>query len=68
MIAGDDKVWFRLNITGTHRGTPRGVPATGNRVDYTQIGMSRVRNGKIVETDAYFDNLTLLEQLGVTAI
>jgi hypothetical protein len=32
------------------------------------MGMFRVREGKIVEADSYFDNLTLLKQLGVTAI
>lgn len=68
MVAEDDKVWFRLNIQGTHRGTLRDVPATGNRVNYTQIGMFRVRDGKIVQTNSYFDNVTLLKQLGVTAI
>jgi steroid delta-isomerase-like uncharacterized protein len=68
MIAEDDKVWFRLSIQGTHRGVLRGVPATGRRVSYTQIGMFRVRDGKIVQTDALFDNLTLLTQLGETII
>lgn len=68
MVAEDDKVWFRLNIQGTHRGTLRDVPATGNRVNYTQIGMFRVRDGKIVETESFFDDLTLLRQLGVTTI
>jgi steroid delta-isomerase-like uncharacterized protein len=68
MVAEYDKVWFRLNIQGTHRGVLRGVPATGNRVSYTQIGMFRVRGGKIVQAGALFDNLTLLTQLGETTI
>ena len=68
MVAEDDKVWFRLIIEGTHSDVLRGVPATGNRLRYTQIGMFRVRDGKIAETRSLFDNLTLLKQLGVTAI
>jgi steroid delta-isomerase-like uncharacterized protein len=68
MVAENDKVWFRLTIEGTHSDVLRGVPATGNHVRYTQIGMFRVRDGRIVETYSYFDNLTLLTQLGVTAI
>jgi len=65
MVAEGDKVWVRFMIRGTHRGPLRNIPATNNEVRYSGIGMYRVGNGKIIEVNNLFDDLTLLRQLGV---
>ena len=64
MVAEGEKVWVRINIQGTHRGLLRNIPATNKPVSYTQIGMYRLANGKIIEAQAQFDDLTLLRQMG----
>ena len=57
-------------FTGTHNGILRGptgdVPPTGRfvKVDYIQV--LRFRDGKHVSFDLMFDQLTMLEQLGLT--
>ena len=51
--------------TGTHQGEFQGMPATGNRIKITGMGLVRIENGKVVEEQVYFDRLTMLEQLGV---
>ncbi|MGH7881695.1 MAG: ester cyclase [Candidatus Dormibacteraceae bacterium] len=63
VVAEGEKVWVRLNIRGTHNGLLRNIPATGKKVSYTQIGMYRVVNGKIVDMDVYNDDMHLLRQL-----
>ncbi|NKY85706.1 ester cyclase [Nocardia veterana] len=64
LIAEDERVWARITIRGTHSADLRGVPATHRRVEYTQLGMYTLRDGKICAARAVFDDLTLLRQIG----
>ncbi len=64
MVAEEEKVWVNYTIRGTHEGLLRNVPATHKRISYSLIGMYRVVNGRIVETDFQSDDLSLLRQLG----
>jgi steroid delta-isomerase-like uncharacterized protein len=64
MVAEGDKVVTRWRARGTHRGTFRGIPATGKQVEITGIAIDRVVNGKRVEGWAQLDMLGLLQQLG----
>ena len=41
-----------------------GVPATGNKVTVTGIGIDRVVNGKIAEHWEQFDAMGMMQQLG----
>lgn len=41
-----------------------GVPATGNKVAVTGIGIERVVDGKIVEHWGRFDAIGIMQQLG----
>ena len=56
---------------GTHTGplaTPMGViPPTGRRVDFPLCDVWEVRDGKVVSTHNYFDVMSLLGQLGISA-
>jgi len=65
IIAEGDKVVNRWTATGIHQGELMGVPATGNQVVWTGITVSRLADGKIVETWWSYDVLGILQQLGV---
>ena len=66
MIAEGDKVVARVRMSGTHQGVFMGIDATGNRVTITGIDILRVNaDGKIVEHWGNFDDLGMMQQLGV---
>lgn len=63
MIAEDDKVVSRLRVKGTHQATFRGISPTGRIVTWTGIRILRLREGKICENWANWDDLELMRQL-----
>ena len=65
LIAEGDKVTMRYGWRGTHKGELMGIPATGKLVTTSGISILRVANGKIAEQWDNFDNLGMLQQLGV---
>ncbi len=65
LVADGDKVWCYWTSTGTHSAPYLGVPATGRRVCYQGVDIWRfTADGKVAETWAVPDVLTLLRQLG----
>ena len=65
LIAEGDKVTMRYAWRGTHKGELMGIPATGKQVVTSGISILRVANGKIAEQWDSFDNLGMLQQIGV---
>ena len=65
IIAVGDKVVTRWKIHGTQSGELQGIPPTGKEVTVTGIIITRVDNGKAVEEWEAFDQLSLMQQLGV---
>jgi steroid delta-isomerase-like uncharacterized protein len=66
MIAEGDKVVARVRLSGTHQGEFMGIAPTGNRVTIKGIDILRVNaDGKIVEHWGNFDDLGMMQQLGV---
>jgi steroid delta-isomerase-like uncharacterized protein len=65
LVAEGDKVAARWSVTGTHRGELMGIPATGKRVTVTGMEINRFAGGKLVEHWESFDQLGLMQQLGV---
>ena len=65
ILAEGDKVVTWASFTGTHEGPLQGIPPTGRRVKVKDIDLYRLENGKIVELWAHFDQLSMLQQLGV---
>jgi predicted ester cyclase len=63
-IAEDDKVVSLVTARGTHRGDFQGIAPTGKQVIMTDIIITRLHEGKVVELWAQFDALSLLQQLG----
>ena len=57
----------RWSGTGTHRGNGLGLPATDRTVTFSGMTFARVENGKLVEGWNVFDQLSMLQQLGVVA-
>lgn len=64
LIAEGDEVVCRERITGTHRGSYMGLPATGKKVAYNEITIARFAEGRIIETWGVVDVLSLMKQLG----
>jgi len=66
IFAEGDKVAARWTATGTHTGSPFGsIPRTGKSVTFTGITISRIADGKIVESWWCMNRLDLLRQMGV---
>jgi predicted ester cyclase len=65
MIAEGDKIVARLAGRGTHQGEFLGIAPTDNQVTITGIDIVRMADGKIVERWGNFDNLGMMQQLGV---
>ena len=66
VIAEGDKVVSRYTIRGTHQGETEDLgPPTGKQVELRGIIIHRFEDGNIVEEWEVYDNLSLLQQLGL---
>lgn len=50
---------------GTHKGPLLGSPATGRTFNWLGVDLIEVLDGKVSSVKGYFDQLTLLKQLGL---
>jgi len=66
-IAEGDKVVTRFEVTGTHRAEFLTAKPTYKTVTVEGLGISRIVNGKIVETYVQVDSLALLRGLGIVS-
>ena len=64
-IADGDFVAHRITATGTQRGDLPGIPATGKYSKVTGMTIVRFKDGKVAEGWSVFDQLGMLQQLGV---
>ena len=64
-IAERDTVVTRLAATATQTGAFQGLPATGKQIRVTAIWIDRIADGKIVERWSQFDQLGVMQQLGL---
>ena len=67
-IAEGDYVVQLLSTSGTHTGPLGNIPATGKKTNVTGVITSKLQDGKVVETWSLWDQLTLMQQLGVVPI
>lgn len=65
VIVEDNTAAIRFTLKGTHTGEFMGIPPTGKRVEVTAIAIQHFVNGKIARLWGEFDQLGLLQQLGV---
>jgi predicted ester cyclase len=64
----DDKVWSRIEATGTNTGPVLGQPPTGKPVRMSFMDVSRFANGRLAEHWGIPDNLAMLTQLGLVTL
>ena len=65
LIAEDDLVTIYWIARGTNTGTGNGLPATGKKGELAGITIWRIVNGKIKEEWSAFDQLSMMQQLGL---
>ena|SRR5688572_13322938 len=74
LVAADDVVVIRCNVTGTHRGISKlrvnggmlvGLEPTGKRHETAHIHWYTLRDGKIVQQYATRDEQSMMRQLGL---
>lgn len=63
IVAEGDRVFGRMTERATHRGTFFGIPATQRPVEFTEMGIVRIENGKIVESWFDMDMFGLMMQI-----
>lgn len=65
VLSDGDKVTYINTYSGTHKGDFMGIPATGRSMSVRSIGIAKISEGKIVEEWENFDELGMMQQLGV---
>ncbi len=64
-ICEKDKIAAFWTLTGTHNGEFLGVAPTNKKVSISGITIHQIVDGKILDTQAIWDVITLFQQLGV---
>ena len=64
-IAEGDKVVTLATWRGTHSGNFQGLPPTGKQIVISAILLERIKDGQIVEHWSLFDQLSMMQQLGL---
>lgn len=65
IIAEESKVSFLYVLRGAHEGTFEGIAPTNEEMEANGAAIAHVDDGEITEYRVVFDNLGMLEQLGV---
>ena len=65
IVVEGDKVVTRITYRGAHTGDLMGMPPTGKHVAVSAMTIDKIANGKIVETWRLFDQMSMMQQLGV---
>lgn len=66
LIVKGDRIWSRYTMSATNTGPLGDIPATGKKFHITGIGITRVKNEKILEDQTFWNVLDLYQQLGFT--
>ena len=64
VIAEQDRVVARFTSRGTNLGNFLNKMPTGNRIEISEVAISRLKDGKIVEQWVYPDMLSMQRRLG----
>lgn len=65
LVASGDRVVERSSAVATHKGSMMGEPATSKRIQWSEIHIYRLKDGKICEHWAEIAMMELLQQIGV---
>ena len=67
-VAEGDVVVTRGTWGGIHSGNFQGVPPTGKKIAVSAVLFDRLEDGKIIEHRSLFDNLGIMQQLGLVPV
>jgi len=67
-IAEGDFVVQHVRATGTHTAELAGIPATGKKTNVSGVMTTKFKDGKVVESWSLFDQLGLMQQIGVVPV
>lgn len=62
---GGDTANYETIAEGTHTGDMEGIPATGKRISLPIMEVIEIRGGLVRKIRAYYNAVTMMEQLGV---
>jgi steroid delta-isomerase-like uncharacterized protein len=65
ILGEGDRVAVRTTARGTHQGALGALPATGKQVAVPAILFFRIAGGKVVDRWEVFDQMGMMQQLGV---
>ncbi len=65
LLADGDCVVGHHTTIGTNQGDFMGMPATGKRVEVTEIHIVRFADGRAVEHWGLVDDVSMMQQLGI---
>ena len=65
LVAEGDKVASRVMVSAAHKGELGSIPATGKTITIRLFTMFRLAEGKIAEEWEIFDEMGIMQQLGV---
>lgn len=65
ILGKENKIVKHWNFKGKHTGDFFGIPATGKSVDVSGVTLAKMKNGKIIQEQDFFDNLVFMQQLGM---
>jgi len=60
----DEKIVVEWTLSGTHDGKFLGIPATHKKVSVDGVTIHHVANGKVIDSSANWNALSLMKQLG----
>jgi len=61
-----DRIWSRYTMSAINTGPLRNIPPTGKKFQITGMGITRIKDGKIIEDETYWNVLGFFQQLGFT--
>lgn len=64
-VAEGDKVVTRATWQAVHSGEFQGLRPTGKQIAVSAFFIGRIQDGKIVESRSLFDQLSMIQQLGL---
>jgi steroid delta-isomerase-like uncharacterized protein len=67
LVAEDERVAYRMTVSGTHKGEFKGIAPTGKKFTVSTMGIVLFKNGKIAEEWEIYDAMGMLVQLGALA-
>ncbi|GAB3290624.1 ester cyclase [Parasphingorhabdus pacifica] len=64
LACGDDVAVRELTVRGTHENELDGIAPTGRKIEVLLCNIVEIRDGKIYREREYYDNYSILRQLG----